>query len=77
MPTYAFHPDGIVSQIKAFFSDIHDSTDFYYKLYLLNDLCRNGNGCGYLRDAEHTCPHCQGSGSQDRWRRFSPSSQGK
>jgi hypothetical protein len=31
MSTHAFHPDGIVSQIKTFFSDVHDLTDFYYK----------------------------------------------
>ncbi|MBI3249519.1 MAG: hypothetical protein HYZ50_23705 [Deltaproteobacteria bacterium] len=69
MSTHAFHPDGIVSQIKTFFSDVHDLTDFYYKLYLLNGLCRNCDGRGYLRDAEQTCPHCQGSGSRDVWRR--------
>lgn len=67
-PTPGFHPDGIVSQIKTFFSDVHDLTDFYYKLYLLNGLCRNCDGRGFLRDTQHPCPHCQGSGSADVWR---------
>jgi RecJ-like exonuclease len=67
--THAFHPEGIVSQIKAFFSDVHDLSDFYYKLYLLNGLCRNCDGRGYLHAPDQPCPHCQGSGSTDVWRK--------
>jgi hypothetical protein len=69
MPAHAFHPDGIVTQIKTFFSDVHDLTDFYYKLYLLNGLCRNCDGRGYLREAAQTCPQCQGSGTKDVWQK--------
>ncbi|HXG18501.1 MAG TPA: hypothetical protein VNN62_05440 [Methylomirabilota bacterium] len=69
MASYAFHPGDIVSQIKAFFGDVHDITDFYYKLYLLNGLCRHCDGRGYLCEAEQICPHCKGSGSRDVWRR--------
>ena len=28
MSAHAFHPEGIVSQIKAFFSDVHDIAAF-------------------------------------------------
>jgi len=69
MSTHAVHHTDIVAQIKAFFSDVHDLTDFYYKLYLLNGLCRSCDGRGYLRDTEHTCQHCHGSGSKDVWRK--------
>jgi len=65
MSTHAFHPDGIVSQIKTFFSDVHDLTDFYYKLYLLNGLCRTCDGRGYLQNPDQPCSQCQGSGSRD------------
>lgn len=67
MSTHAFYPDGIVAQIKTFFRDVHDVTDFYYKLYLLNGLCLNCDGRGVIRDTKQTCPHCQGSGSKDIW----------
>lgn len=69
MSTHAFHPDSIVTQIKAFFSDVHDLTGFYYKLYLLNGLCGHCDGRGYLHDAAQPCSDCQGSGSRDVWRR--------
>jgi hypothetical protein len=69
--THAFHPEGIVSQIKAFFSDVHDLSDFYYKLYLLNGLCRDCDGRGYLHAPDQPCPRCQGSGSRDVWRKGS------
>ena len=76
MSTHAFHPTGIVSQIKDFFSDVHDLTDFYYKLYLLNGLCRNCDGRGYLSDTTQICIHCQGSGNKDTWRKI-PSASAK
>jgi DnaJ-class molecular chaperone len=69
--THAFHPEGIVSQIKAFFGDVHDLSDFYYKLYLLNGLCRDCDGRGYLHAPDQPCPRCQGSGSRDVWRKGS------
>jgi DnaJ-class molecular chaperone len=69
MQGQAFYPEGIVQQIKAFFSDVHDMTDFYYKVYLLNGLCRSCDGRGYLRVPEQSCPHCQASGSTDVWHR--------
>lgn len=75
MATHAFQPDGIVTQIKSFFSDVHDLTDFYYKLYLLNGLCRNCDGRGLLRDTEQTCPHCHGSGKRDVWQKGPAASQ--
>lgn len=65
----AFYPERIVEQIKAFFSDAHDVTGFYYKLYLLNGLCPDCDGRGYLRTPDQPCPHCQASGSTDVWRR--------
>ena len=71
MQPRAFYPDGIISQIKAFFSDVHDLSGFYYKLYLLNGLCRNCDGHGYLQAPDQLCPACQGSGSSDIWRRGS------
>jgi len=71
MSTYAFHPEGIVSQIKAFFSDVHDLTDFYYKLYLLNGLCRSCDGRGYIHDTDQICQHCHGSGNKDVWQKSS------
>jgi hypothetical protein len=69
MATYAFHPEGIVSQIKSFFGDVHDLSGFYYKLYLLNRLCRNCDGRGYLQAPDQRCSQCQGSGSSDRWQK--------
>ncbi len=69
MQSHAFHPEGIVSQIKAFFSDVHDLSGFYYKLYLLNGLCQKCDGRGYLHVPDQPCPHCQGSGSRDVWRK--------
>jgi len=68
MQPYAFHPEGIVSQIKAFFSDVHDLSDFYYKIYLLNGLCPSCDGRGFLQVPEQICSRCQGSGSKDVWR---------
>ncbi len=38
MKDQAFYPDHIIEQIKSFFGNVHDMTDFYYKLYLLNGL---------------------------------------
>ena len=38
----------VEAQIKSFFHNVHDMTDFYYKVYLLNGLCRGGR---YLRSA--------------------------
>lgn len=67
MQTYAFHPDHIVEQIKVFFHDVHDLTGFYYKLYLLNGLCRQCDGRGYLQTRDQSCPQCQASGSADVW----------
>ena len=75
MPTPAFHPEGIVAQIKTFFSDVHDLTDFYYKLYLLNGLCLHCDGRGYLRDAAQPCPHCNGCGRRDVWNKTTTPSQ--
>ena len=69
MSANAFHPEGIVSQIKAFFSDVHDISTFYYKLYLLNRLCKNCDGRGYVQAPEQACPQCQGSGNTDIWRK--------
>jgi hypothetical protein len=34
MQKHAFHPERIVEQISTFFKDVHDMSDFYYKLYL-------------------------------------------
>jgi hypothetical protein len=69
MNARAFYPDRIVEQIQAFFHGVHDLSDFYYKLYLLNALCRRCDGRGYLRTPDEPCPHCQASGSTDVWRR--------
>jgi len=69
MQEHAFHPDHIVEQIKTFFRDVHDMTGFYYKLYLLNGLCRQCDGRGYLYTPDQPCPHCRASGSTDVWRR--------
>jgi len=63
----AFYPEGIVTQIKAFFSDVHDLTDFYYKLYLLSGLCRHCDGRGYLHTPDQSCPQCRGSGKAGAW----------
>lgn len=77
MEKLAFYPDGIINQIKAFFGDVHDITGFYYKLYLLNGLCRQCDGRGYLGQPEHPCPHCQASGNADVWRRVAPMRKGE
>jgi hypothetical protein len=69
MNTRAFYPDRIVEQIQAFFHDVHDISDFYYRLYLLNALCRHCDGRGYLRASDQPCPQCQASGRTDVWRR--------
>jgi DnaJ-class molecular chaperone len=69
MQKHAFHPERIVEQISTFFKDVHDISDFYYKLYLLKDLCRTCDGRGYLRAPDELCPQCQASGSADVWRR--------
>jgi hypothetical protein len=67
MSQQAFYPEEIVQQIKTFFSDVHDLSDFYYKLYLLNGLCRVCDGRGYLQEPEQSCVSCQASGSRDIW----------
>ena len=76
MQPHAFRPEGIVSQIKAFFSDVHDLSGFYYKLYLLNGLCQKCDGRGYQHAPDQACPHCQGSGSRDVWRKGPAAKQG-
>ncbi len=69
MSTHAFQPEHIVDQISAFFKGVNDISDFYYKLYLLRDLCRDCDGRGYPRIPEQPCARCHGSGSRDPQRR--------
>ena len=69
MKEQAFYPDHIVEQIKSFFHNVHDMTDFYYKLYLLNGLCQQCDGRGYLQSPDEACPACQASGDADIWHR--------
>jgi len=69
MKARTFYPERIVEQIQTFFPGVHDISDFYYKLYLLNALCRRCDGRGYLRTPDQPCPPCQASGSTDVWRR--------
>lgn len=69
MKEHAFYPERIIEQIKAFFADVHDISGFYYKLYLLNGLCRRCDGRGYLETPAHLCTDCQGSGDADIWHR--------
>lgn len=69
MKERAFHQEHIVDQIKKFFSGVHDMTDFYYKLYLLNALCKTCDGRGYLDVPEHACPDCEASGDATIWHR--------
>lgn len=71
MQAHAFQPERIVEQISAFFKGVHDISDFYYKLYLLKDLCRDCDGRGYEHTPEHPCSLCNGSGSRDPQRRAS------
>ena len=68
MSQYAFHPDRVIEQIHAFFHDVHEMTDFYYKLSLLNGLCRQCDGRGYLHAPDELCGACHGTGSTDFWR---------
>lgn len=65
----AFYPEHVVAQIKAFFRGVRDISDFYYKLALLNGLCQECDGRGYLYAPDQPCPHCQASGSTDVWHR--------
>lgn len=67
MPHNAFQREHIVEQIKTFFRGVHDMSDFYYRLYLLNGLCRSCDGRGYLNSQSESCPQCSASGSTDRW----------
>jgi DnaJ-class molecular chaperone len=69
MSPRAFQPEHIVDQIHAFFKGVHDISDFYYKLYLLRDLCRACDGRGYVLTPEQSCSHCHGSGSRDPQRK--------
>lgn len=72
MKEHAFYPQHIVGQIKKFFSGVHDMTDFYYKLYLLNGLCQSCDGRGYTDVPERRCPDCGASGETSRWSRPRP-----
>ena len=69
MKDQAFYPDHIIEQIKSFFGNVHDMTDFYYKLYLLNGLCRQCDGRGYLQSSDEACPDCRASGDAGIWHR--------
>lgn len=75
MDVRAFQRERIVEQIKAFFSEVHDISDFYYRLYLLNGLCRSCDGRGYVNTPEEICPACQASGKNDIWRKTSSTKQ--
>ena len=69
MKDQAFYPDHIIEQIKSFFGNVHDMTDFYYQLYLLNGLCRQCDGRGYLQTSDEACPDCRASGDAGIWHR--------
>ena len=67
MKEQAFYPDHIVEQIKSFFHNVHDMTDFYYKLYLLNGLCQQCDGRGYLQSPDEACPAVLPQASGEKW----------
>jgi hypothetical protein len=71
----AFQRERIVEQIKAFFSGVHNISDFHYRLYLLGNLCRHCDGRGYVNTPEEVYPTCHASGRSDTWRRQSPTEQ--
>jgi DnaJ-class molecular chaperone len=71
MQKIAFQREGIVEQIKTFFRGIHDMSDFYYRMYMLNGLCQTCDGRGYIGSPEEQCPTCHASGSNDPWRKVS------
>jgi DnaJ-class molecular chaperone len=67
MTQNAFQREHIVEQIQSFFRGVHDISDFYYRLYLLNGLCKICDGRGYERSQSEPCPQCYASGKADRW----------
>jgi hypothetical protein len=67
MPTNAFHREHIIEQVQRFFRGVHDISDFYYRLYLLNGLCKTCDGRGYEQTQNEPCPQCFASGKADRW----------
>lgn len=67
MTQHAFQREHIVEQIQTFFRGVHDISDFYYRLYLLNGFCKMCDGRGHLHDQTEPCPQCYASGKSDRW----------
>lgn len=67
MSRNAFQREHIVEQIQSFFRGVHDISDFYYRLYLLNGFCKTCDGRGYLHGQSEPCPQCYASGKADRW----------
>ena len=67
MHPQAFQREHVVEQIRTFFRGVHDISDFYYRLYILQGICRECDGRGYLNSHSESCPQCAASGSTDRW----------
>lgn len=67
MHSRAFQRDRIVEQVQQLFRGVRDMSDFYYRLYLLNGVCRSCDGRGYLNSQSEPCSQCSASGSADRW----------
>ncbi len=67
MSQNAFQREHIVEQIQTFFRGVHDISDFYYRLYLLNGFCKTCDGRGYEQTQGEPCPRCYASGKADRW----------
>jgi hypothetical protein len=76
MTQHAFQREHIVEQIQTFFRGVHDISDFYYRLYLLNGFCKTCDGRGYVQTQGEPCPQCYASGKADRWQIAPPENTG-